>query len=355
MSEANSDRTLDFVHEAIVDRVGAAIIVIDEQGAVSLLNVGAAGCSAFPRAHISGSPSRTYSVSPRPISPTPRASWTTASLSTASMSAGSEGAGVSLSPSEGGTTSRLFVGRDHTRERNLQRDLVRSAALAELGLMAAEVAHEVNNPATYLMTNLSILRDTAAEVVDVEAAAELIEECLDGDTHHRRREADAVAGVVGFGEIGDSVIDLSTVVRDACRIAGLRVKYKADLHIHDAETVEVRGSSNDSGRDSEPGGECADALTGQSDLYRGSMSRWSPSPVLGWWSSGTTAWRPRREAREYLRGVRDIQGQQWRHRTGPGGHRPSLRNTAAPSHSKRVWVRGRCSSSSASASAALAG
>ena len=42
MSEVNSDRTLDFVHEAIVDRVGAAIIVIDEQGAVSLLNVGAA-------------------------------------------------------------------------------------------------------------------------------------------------------------------------------------------------------------------------------------------------------------------------------------------------------------------------
>ena len=268
MSEVNSDRTLDFVHEAIVDRVGAAIIVIDEQGAVSLLNVGAARLLGVPEGSHLGQPVENLLGKPAPDQPDASSELDYCIAVDGEHERWLRGSWSAIESGEGGPTSRLFVGRDHTRERNLQRDLVRSAALAELGLMAAEVAHEVNNPATYLMTNLSILRDDlAAEVVDVEAAAELIEECLDGVT----RITDVVKRMrslasSGSEEIGDSVIDLSTVIRDACRIAGLRVKYKADLHIHDAETVEVRGSSKRLGQVIlNLVVNAADALTGQSD------------------------------------------------------------------------------------------
>ena len=70
----------------------------------------------------------------------------------------------------------------------------------------------------------------------------------------------------GAETIGDELVDLSTVVRDACRIAGLRVKYKAELHIHDDETAQVRGSPKRLGQVVlNLVVNAADALTGQSD------------------------------------------------------------------------------------------
>ena len=268
MSGANNDRVLESIREAVLDRVGAAVIVVDEQGAVSLLNVGAARLLGIPEGSHVGQPIENLIGEPAPDQPDPATELDYCIANRDGHQRWLRGSWSLIDPGEGAATSRLLIGRDHTRERNLQRDLVRSAALAELGLMAAEVAHEVNNPATYLMTNLSILRDDlAAEVVDVAAASELIEECLDGVT----RITDVVKRMrslasSGSEEIGDALIDLSTVVRDACRIAGLRVKYKADLHIHDAETVQVRGSSKRLGQVIlNLVVNAADALTGQSD------------------------------------------------------------------------------------------
>jgi signal transduction histidine kinase len=268
MSEPNTLRVLEFIREAVVDRVGAAIIVVDELGAVTLLNPGAARLLDVPHGSHIGQPVQNLLGEPAPANPDPNVAHDYCISRDEDNQRWLRGTWSLIEAGDGQPSMRLLVGHDHTRERNLQRDLVRSAALAELGLMAAEVAHEVNNPATYLMTNLSILRDDlAAEVVDVEAASELIEECLDGVT----RITDVVKRMrslasSGSEEIGDTLIDLSTVVRDACRIAGLRVKYKADLHIHDEATVQVRGSSKRLGQVIlNLVVNAADALTGQAD------------------------------------------------------------------------------------------
>ena len=175
---------------------------------------------------------------------------------------------VPVHADDGSLLAHVYVGKDVTSDRKFKQDLVRSAALAELGLMAAEVAHEVNNPATYLMTNLSILRDDLGSGdMNPDSSMELIEECLDGisritDIVKRMRSLATSSGE----DFGNEMVELSTIVRDACRIAGLRVKYKADLHIHDSVSLQVVGSPKRLGQVIlNLVVNAADALTGQSD------------------------------------------------------------------------------------------
>jgi len=268
MSDSEKTSTINQIRDAVIDRIGAAVIAIDSHGAVVLINQGASHLLGIPTGSHLGQPVDLLIGECPPAVPDP-----TLDIEYGVRDDGDDplwirGRWSLVEGGEGEATVRLLVATDYTREHNLQRDLVRSAALAELGLMAAEVAHEVNNPATYLMTNLAILRDDLdAEVIDVEGASELIEECLDGVT----RITDVVKRMRSLASSGgekmtDELIDLSTVVRDACRIAGLRVKYKADLHIHDEATVHVQGSPKRLGQVVlNLVVNAADALTGQSD------------------------------------------------------------------------------------------
>ena len=265
--EQTATATLESIREAVLDRVGAAVIVIDEQGAVSCSMWAQRGCSASQRAHMSDNQSRTCIGEPAPDQPDPAAELDYC-IASSEHERWLRGSWSLIDPGEGDRNFSSVRSDETTRERNLQRDLVRSAALAEPGPDGCGGCPRGEQSATYLMTNLSILRDDlAGEVVDVAAASEFIEECLDGVT----RITDVVKRMrslasSGSEEIGDALIDLSTVVRDACRIAGLRVKYKADLHIHDAETVQVRGSSKRLGQVIlNLVVNAADALTGQSD------------------------------------------------------------------------------------------
>ena len=268
MSKQNSAPDLASIHEAVTDQVNEVVLSVDEYGKITLLNPGAARVLCVPDGSYLGQPFRSlfHVDPPSPVMPDRVIDYHVEVEGSDERRI--RGKWIEVNSGQSDDVARLFVGQDFTREHNLQRDLVRSAALAELGLMAAEVAHEVNNPATYLMTNLSILRDDmAGGEVDVESASELIEECLDGitritDVVKRMRSLASSGGEA----IGDELVDLSTVVRDACRIAGLRVKYKAELHIHDDETVQVRGSPKRLGQVVlNLVVNAADALTGQSD------------------------------------------------------------------------------------------
>lgn len=252
------------INAAVVDATDLAAIGVDKTHCIVSLNPGAARLLGVPEGSHLGQPIANLLGTEPPTSEPGIAfdfAWPAGDAAEKWLRA----RWVSVDAADG---VRVLLAEDRTRERNFQRDLVRSAALAELGLMAAEVAHEVNNPATYLMTNLTILRDDIATgVVDVDGASELIEECLDGVQRIAEvvRRMRSLASSGGEG-VSDELIDLSTVVRDACRIAGMRVKYKADLHIHDEETVQIHGSPKRLGQVVlNLVVNAADALTGQSD------------------------------------------------------------------------------------------
>ena len=63
--------------------------------------------------------------------------------------------------------------RDTTERHRLQARLVQSEKLASLGLLSAGVAHEINNPLSYVSNNLAILE---RDVGSLKAAAEACEE-----------------------------------------------------------------------------------------------------------------------------------------------------------------------------------
>jgi len=259
------DQIASLIGAFVVERAEVVVVAVDMRGIILFLNPGAAQMFGIPDGSHVGQPLVNLLGEAPPEAPV-------SDKPVRYCLAGDEGderwiRGV-WSWLEGVNDVRVYVAKDYTRDYFLQRDLVRSAALAELGLMAAEVAHEVNNPATYLMTNLSILRDDlAAESVDPASANELIDECLDGvqrivEVVRRMR----TLATSGNEENVKELVDLSSVVRDACRIAGLRVKYKADLHIHDEDTVQVLGAPKRLGQVIlNLVVNAADALTGQSD------------------------------------------------------------------------------------------
>ena len=159
MAQDSKDEALAQIHAAVVDRVTEMVVSVDELGNIVLLNRGAANVLCVPDGSYLGQPFRALLGADPPDVVVSEQVVEYQIADSEGDERRVRGHWVDVLNSDNTRISRLFVGRDYTREHNLQRDLVRSAALAELGLMAAEVAHEVNNPATYLMTNLSILRD----------------------------------------------------------------------------------------------------------------------------------------------------------------------------------------------------
>jgi signal transduction histidine kinase len=67
---------------------------------------------------------------------------------------------VEVAPAErvtfGGASARLVIARDVTERVRMQRRLMTADRLASMGLVAAGVAHEINNPLAYVLNNIQI-------------------------------------------------------------------------------------------------------------------------------------------------------------------------------------------------------
>jgi PAS domain S-box-containing protein len=135
---------------------------------------------------------------------------------------------------EGGRARRAIATvADITRERRLQAQLVFSDRLASIGTLAAGVAHEINNPLSYLLANCEFLegRLAARETLGGDPEAlQAVGEARDG----ARRIAEIVRGLRTFSRQERdtehvAVLDLRSPVTAAARIAENVVRPHARL------------------------------------------------------------------------------------------------------------------------------
>jgi two-component system NtrC family sensor kinase len=121
------------------------------------------------------------------------------------------------------------------------RALVTSGRLASVGQLAAGVAHEINNPLTYVRTNLSMLEQFCSQLEgsdgktsvqvrapDLSEGIEMMREALEGVD----RALSIVQDIKGFAHAGTGLrdfVDMNSVVENAMRVAELQVASDVSL------------------------------------------------------------------------------------------------------------------------------
>ena len=118
-----------------------------------------------------------------------------------------------------------------------ERRRTQSEKLATIGRLAANVAHELNNPIAYVCSNLSFLE---RELLRSEPRAEL-REAFGDVTSGVERIRQIVSDLQGFsrmdGALEPSLCSLAEVVKDAARLASVRLKHVARLQVEVSEAL----------------------------------------------------------------------------------------------------------------------
>ena len=112
-----------------------------------------------------------------------------------------------------------------------------------MGTLAAGVAHEINNPLTYVLGNLNVLKDLMREhKIESHDVNKVIEAALTGSRYVREIVSDlkAISRVDGSDETSDPC----KVIRIASKMAMSDLRHRAKLNMNLAPTPEVPLSSS---------------------------------------------------------------------------------------------------------------
>jgi PAS domain S-box-containing protein len=159
----------------------------------------------------------------------------------------------------------VILARDLRRSEEMQARLIQSEKLASIGQVAAGVAHEVNNPTTYILTNVrrlnalaqaledaaagraradltpSSITDIAAQVRDISA------DCEEGAT----RIKNIVASLGAFSRMPASrrePVQLNDVIESAVKVLDARIRAAADVKRDYGDLPAVMGDTGSLGQ-----------------------------------------------------------------------------------------------------------
>lgn len=144
---------------------------------------------------------------------------------------------------------RRLVGthRDVTVQRDLEHRLLLADRMASVGTLAAGVAHEINNPLSFVLSNLDFL----SEHLDTNSNADVREamsDVLDG----ARRVRAIVQDLKVFARADDQddmkSMDVADVVRRAERLVANEMRHRCQLELDLGEVPPVRGHAGKLGQ-----------------------------------------------------------------------------------------------------------
>jgi signal transduction histidine kinase/CheY-like chemotaxis protein len=132
--------------------------------------------------------------------------------------------------------------RDVTVRAELQERLSLSDRMASIGTLAGGVAHEINNPLTYVTANLMCLaKDIEDGRGDRAAAIGLVRESLDGAERVKRIVRD-LQTFARAREDGLEVLDLHEVIESSISVAWNAIRHRAELRRDFGSVPRVRAN-----------------------------------------------------------------------------------------------------------------
>ena len=140
----------------------------------------------------------------------------------------------------GKATHYVLVAQDVTQQRDLERRLAVSERMASLGTLAAGVAHEINNPLSFITSNLGYVRTyiehgegNPAEVISA----------LEDANMGAQRVRKIVLALRSFSRVGDGpqrALDVRLSLEQALTIAGSQLRTRAQVSVNLGATPLVR-------------------------------------------------------------------------------------------------------------------
>jgi PAS domain S-box-containing protein len=142
----------------------------------------------------------------------------------------------------GAVVGAIGVSFDVTEARLVEAKLVQSERLASLGLLAAGVAHEINNPLTYVIGSLEVVaRSLEIGRVDPGTLSRLVRDARDG----AERVRSIVRDLKMFSrveEVRATQVDVRGPLEAAIAMAGNEARHRARLVVDIAPGLRVLGS-----------------------------------------------------------------------------------------------------------------
>jgi PAS domain S-box-containing protein len=168
---------------------------------------------------------------------------------------------VASRPSRVGDDVLLSVIRDITERRALQAKLLEADRLSTFGMIAAGLAHEINNPLAYVLANHEVLArelprlaarvreeaGAACETDDVASGLDQCEAMLRVAMEGLERVRSIVHDLKTFSRadpVEEVLVDLHTVLDSAVNVAQSELRHRARIERSYGEIAPIRGSTS---------------------------------------------------------------------------------------------------------------
>lgn len=126
----------------------------------------------------------------------------------------------------------LEIDRQLTEREHMDTLLRRNDRLASIGTLAAGVAHEINNPLTYMLSNLEQVQDLGQQSpTSIDEMLALISEAREGAQRIAAVVRDLGAFTRPQGDEIPNATHLASVVASALALAALQLRGRAQIHV----------------------------------------------------------------------------------------------------------------------------